>query len=115
MRLLALIVIGIGAAAPAEPLPDVGEIRSGKPFVQALDQPIAATWENVDARTIARRLTVTRGTAIVLDRRIDPSRERTLTASGESLRAFCERFAGHVEAGLSIVGNTIYIGPPAAA
>ncbi|MFN0056041.1 MAG: STN domain-containing protein [Planctomycetales bacterium] len=98
-------------SAAAEPPP----LLVGKPFQKALEQPISATWERVDLRTIVRRIEGAQHTAILLDRRIDPSRERVATASGEPLLTFLERLAEQVEGRLSIVGNVAYLGPPEAA
>lgn len=90
-------------------------LLAGKAFALALEQPFAAAWENVGVRTIARRIEAARGVSILLDRRIDPSREHSLAANGESLREFVERLAQSAGGAMSSVGNTLYVGPPASA
>jgi len=99
--------IGALQAAP----PDRVDWLSAKPFQQALTAPIAATWENVDLRTITRRIAATRGTAIVLDRRIDPSRQFESSASNQPLLEFLQELAREAGGQASVVGNVVYIGP----
>lgn len=90
-------------------------LLTGPALRQALDQPLAATWENVDLRTIAGRISAARHVALVVDRRIDPSRARSFSADGELLGAFLERLAGESSAGTSVTGSVVYVGPAAAA
>ncbi|MSR58345.1 MAG: hypothetical protein EXS05_11825 [Planctomycetaceae bacterium] len=86
-----------------------------KPFHQALDQPFAATWKNIDLRTITGRITSARHIAILVDRRLDPSRTHSVAASGEAVGAFLERLAEESGGRTSTASNTIYLGPQAAA
>lgn len=95
--------------------PDSIPPRAGQAFVRALEQPFAATWENVDLRQIAKRITTTRGVTILLDRRIDPSRGHAFTATGEPLGEFLARLADAAGGSASLLGSVAYIGPPEAA
>lgn len=101
----------IGRSQEPESVP----LLAGKAFVQALDRPFGAKWENVDLRQIARRIAATRGTTLLLDRRLDPSRERTVVAGGEPLRDFLGKLADAAGGTLSVIGNTAYFGPAHAA
>ncbi|HTI49918.1 MAG TPA: hypothetical protein VL475_03165, partial [Planctomycetaceae bacterium] len=95
---------------------DVGPdpLLTGKPFRVTLDRPFAATWENVSLRTISRRIVATQHTAILLDRRLDPTCEHSIAATGEPLRAFLERLAAQAGGKETVVGNTVFLGPPVA-
>lgn len=77
--------------------------------------PLTATWDGGGLRTIARQLEITHKVSIVLDRRIDPTASHPASATGETLAAFLERLAADASAGATVIGNTVYLGPPAAA
>lgn len=102
--------VGSLCAAPPERI----DWLTAKPFQQALAAPISATWENVDLRTITRRVATTRRTSILLDRRIDPSRDYEATASNQSLLGVLQDLSHRAGGQASVVGNTIYVGPPEA-
>ncbi len=51
------------------------EFLSGTPFQKALDQSLGGAWTGVSVRDVLREISRTRKVAIVLDRRIDPTRE----------------------------------------
>ena len=110
VAILAAACAATSGAHQAAP-PDRVEWLTAKPFQQALAAPIAATWENVDLRTITRRIAATRGTAILLDRRIDPSRQVESSASNQSLLEFLQELAREAGGQASVIGNVVYIGP----
>jgi hypothetical protein len=85
-------------------------LETGRAFQQALDQPFSATWDHVDLATILRRIGETRRIAVVADRRIDPSREISASASGESLREFLDALGQRNSASLRVVGNVAFLG-----
>lgn len=89
--------------------------RTGKRFTQTLEEPFSAAWANASLRTILRDVESTCAVAILLDRRIDPSRELSISATGEPLGKFLARLAEDSGADLSLAGNIVYIGPSAAA
>jgi hypothetical protein len=97
--------------------PDVAPMpfQSGKLFQAALDRPFSATWENVNLRNISRRIAATQRVAILLDRRLDPTCEHSMTAPGESLRSFLDRLAENAGGKSVALGSVVYLGPPAAA
>lgn len=111
MLTAAVVLCGLAFAGEAGSEPATAEPLTGPAVSTALQQSFGATWKNVGLRTIARRITETRGTAILLDRRLDPTRERTLTASGEPLLAFLEQLAHEAQGEVRQVGNTLYLGP----
>ncbi|MGQ0635994.1 MAG: secretin and TonB N-terminal domain-containing protein [Planctomycetaceae bacterium] len=113
-RQLIAAIVSLGLSVAANELPS-DEFRTGKAFAAALDQPFAAVWENSTLRSIVRQVGEARGVAIVADRRLDPSREVSIAANGESLREFLDRLAALYGARVSVVGDTVYLGPAAAA
>src|SRR5262249_13588918 len=56
-----------------------------------------------------------RHVAILLDRRIDPTASLRADAGGEMLGDFLERLASGSNSGAVLVGNSVYLGPAAAA
>ncbi len=98
------------AANGADP-PENGGFHSGKGFRQALDRTISATWEQVDLRTITRRIEETRQIALLVDRRLDPSRPVKFAAHDVRLGELLERLASERDAEAIVVGNTVYLGP----
>jgi hypothetical protein len=112
----AAVILGCGvllAQATAEVAPT--PLHVGPLLQAALDRPFAATWENVNLRNIARRISATQHVAILLDRRLDPTCEYSVTAPDEPLRSFLDRLAESGGGRGAVVGNTVYLGPPAAA
>ena len=88
---------------------------TSKQFRDQLDQPISATWENVPLRGILRRIGDSRKISILLDRRIDPEQTFPITVHDLPLRAALKQIAERASGRVSIVANTVYIGPPASA
>lgn len=111
-------------AESAQPLPDAGEGSgrkpatkhlTGKPFEDALSQAVSISWQERRLRSGLQQLSEAREVAILLDRRIDPEQSMTLGLSKLSLRDVVRTIAAECDAGVSIVGSTIYIGPPESA
>jgi hypothetical protein len=85
---------------------------------KALEQPVSGTWEGngVNLRTVLRAIEEARHVAVLSDRRLDPTASLRADAAGEPLSDFLERLAAGSNAGATVVGNTVYLGPaPAAA
>ncbi len=95
---------------------DPASFLTGPTFRKALEQPVSGTWggNDVNLRTILRAIAEARQVAVLPDRRIDPTGNRQATAAGEPLGDFLERFAAGSNAGIAVVGNTVYLGPPVA-
>jgi len=103
----------IQADEPVETVPI--HFVTGTTFRKVVEQPVTATWDNVNLRTIVRGIEEAKRVAILCDRRIDPTAELHVSASGEPLADFLERLAAGSQAGGTILGNTIYLGPRAMA
>ena len=84
----------------------------GKPFEDALNQSVSISWQERRLRSGLNQLAEAREVALLLDRRIDPEQALTLGLSRIPLRDVLRTIATECDAGLSIVGSTIYIGPP---
>lgn len=96
----------MGAFA-AEPL-------SGKPFETALDQRIGRSWTGQDGHTlrdVVKQLADSQRLSIMLDRRIDPTQSIELTSPPAPVRDIVIAVARKVEAGMSVIGNVVYVGP----
>jgi hypothetical protein len=114
----AAVILGCGVLlgqATSDVAPAPVPLHVGPLLAADLDRPFAATWENVNLRNIARRISATRHVAILLDRRLDPTCEHSLTAPDEPLRSFLDRLAERVGGMRTVAGNSVYLGPPAAA
>lgn len=88
---------------------------TGPAFRKAIEQPVSATEDESNLRMIVRGLEDLKHVSILLDRRLDPTAMLSASAAGESLREFLERLASGSNARATVLGNTIYLGPPVAA
>jgi hypothetical protein len=80
-------------------------------FESALDRKMNSTWRRVSLRAILEAISREREISILLDRRIDPTRNRSWSFSGRPLRTELSDLAEQLDASLSITGNTVYLGP----
>lgn len=87
------------------------EFVSGSAFQNALRSQISGTWDHVRLRDILKRISDERQIAILLDRRIDPSRELSLSAAGQTTSRFLELLVLPVGGKTSEVGQIVYLGP----
>lgn len=71
-------------------------------------------WSGVPFRTAVRRLTRPEGIAVVLDRRIDPSRTISFEATGRTIGDVLDGLATDAGGEYRIVGGTVFLGPPSA-
>lgn len=92
-----------------------GEFKSGRDFEAALAGVFSASWSNVSLRRMLERISETQRVAVLLDRRLDPTREVAVRIDSASLRDGLETIAEEVGGGMSVVGNTLYVGPADAA
>lgn len=88
-------------------------LKTGKLFRDELDKPLTASWKNVSLRRICRRLQEVREVSILIDRRIDPTQSIAVEFNAVRLETALNTLAAKVNAQVSIVANTVYIGPPA--
>ena len=91
------------------------EYKTDREFESALADTLSAAWSNVSLRHVLHRLAETQRVAILLDRRIDPGQDVLVANEGASLSEVLAAIATGAEAGVSVVGNTVYVGPPEAA
>jgi hypothetical protein len=86
-------------------------LKTGKEFHDELGKPLTATWQNVPARRVLRRMAESRRISILLDRRIDPTQPLAVDFSGQPLQSALESIAAKVDGQVSVLGNTVCIGP----
>ena len=119
-----LVVTSVRLAEPAQPAPQDGlsvepaspesdavKYLTGSEFENALSQPVSLSWQERPLRLGLRQLSESREVAVLLDRRIDPEQSLTLGLSKLSLLDILSTIATECGAGISVVGNTVYVGP----
>jgi hypothetical protein len=89
--------------------------KTGTALRKQLETPLSLTWGDRELRGALESLGKNTGVTIFLDRRIDPNRKLTLSAADEPLRTLLLRVAEQVEAGVSLVGSVVYVGPKSTA
>jgi hypothetical protein len=87
--------------------------KTGAALRKQLETPISLVWGDREARGAFDSLARGTGVAIFLDRRIDPTRKLTLRVTDEPLRGVLATAAEQVDAGVTLVGSVVYIGPKA--
>jgi hypothetical protein len=90
---------------------DRPDFRTGSAFRRELAQPVTVTRSDVELRPLLARLGADRGIAIVLDRRIDPGRRLDANLPPMKLLSAIRQIAAQAEASVSVIGDTVYIGP----
>ncbi len=94
-------------------------LLSGIRFRQSLSQRVSVSWSNTSTdrlrqhsiRHIARRVQELWQVSILLDRRIDPSSEMEIRASNRPVHEVLGLLAEPLGGSISVVGNTVYMGP----
>jgi hypothetical protein len=86
-------------------------LKTGKEFRDELDKPLTAAWQNVPTRRVLNRIAESRRISVLLDRRIDPTQPVAVDFNGGRLRAALESIATQVNGQISVLGNTVCIGP----
>lgn len=84
---------------------------TGVAFDRSVRLPIMITREEIALRTLLRQLAEQREVAIYLDRRIDPSSRVDAVLSATSLPEAVEDIVEPLAAGVSVVADTLYVGP----
>ena len=112
----ALLSLVVTLAPPGGVVLDraVPKLLIGRQFQDALQQPLSAEWKNVPLRGVLRRISEARATAVLLDRGIDPTAITNVQFQRIPLRDALKTIARKNRAGLSVVGNSVYIGPTSA-
>ena len=101
-----LIVATLGAAA--EPVAWL----TGGALQQQLEQPVSGSWSRISLRRALKRFARSVRVAIVLDRRVDPSRSLELTLQPQPLETALEQIAAEQKIGVAMLGPVAYFGPP---
>jgi hypothetical protein len=109
-----------GAGMPESPgVSTERPVLSGIRFRQSLSQRVSVSWTNTSTdrlrqhsiRHITRRVQELWRVSILLDRRIDPSSEMEVRASNRPVREVLGLLVEPLGGGISVVGNTVYMGP----
>ena len=101
-------VASVGAA-------DSPEWLTGKAFWEKLNSPATVIWKDSPIRRYVTDFARAQHVGILLDRRVDPDGELTLTAREKPVLAILQMVAESRNLRISIVGNVVYAGPPKSA
>jgi hypothetical protein len=111
-------MLSLHAIAQPLPSPDnlvltraTTDFLTGRDFEEALAKTISLAWQGQNLRDGLRQLSETRSVSILLDRRIDPGQQLTMQIQKVSLQSLLNLIATEVRAGISILGNVVYVGP----
>lgn len=114
VRITAVVVVAAAISLPVSA--DEGtDFATGSAFRSALEQSFSASWEKDSLRGIVHAVESAKHVSILLDRRLDPTGIRSLQVAGETLRGCLERLAAESDATATVIGSTVYLGPPATA
>lgn len=89
----------------------VPALVTGSRFESELRGTISASWQQVALRPMLRRISEDRHVGILLDRRIDPTQELAVDFDNQTLLSGLQDVARRAGGAVSVVGNTVYIGP----
>ena len=99
-----------GSAAPI--LTDTPpNFLTDRAFEDALAESISLAWQGQNLRDGLQKLSETKQLSIILDRRIDPSQQLTLQIQKRTLKTVLKVIATEARADISVLGNTVYVGP----
>ncbi len=119
LRTLAQVAFAVVGILIIMPLSEAAELPikfvTGSKFKESLDQTMGLSWTDQVLRPGLKKLSATREVSIVLDRRIDPDTKLSLTTPRATFRDLIFGVSEQTKTGLSVIGNTIYVGPPATA
>lgn len=90
---------------------DAVDWKTGVEFRRQLESPVGLKWGENPLRDAIGRLARTQGTAIFLDRRVDPDQRVEFTSRDEPFEVAIARLCQQLGLGESILGSVIYIGP----
>jgi hypothetical protein len=107
-----LLGIAIALSGPAvqvqRPVP---RLNTSRAFQRALSEKVTAGFVDAPLRRGLAGISAKWKVAILVDRRVDPTRKVTLSLKEASLKDAIAAIAKTASARTAIVGNTIYIGP----
>jgi hypothetical protein len=90
---------------------DSTEWKTGAAFRKQLELPIGIKLGENPLRSALGRLSRAQGTAIFLDRRVDPDQKVDFSSNDEPFDLALAKLCGQLGLGKSIVGSVIYLGP----
>jgi len=96
---------------PADPTPRDSKFVSNRALERNMESPFAASWKNVPLRDILRAISQQRNVSVLCDRRIDPTTRLIVDLNSVRLSDSLADLANRVEAGVSVAGNTVCVGP----
>jgi hypothetical protein len=88
---------------------------TGPAFRQTLAQPVDIFWSSIPLRRAMTSLSQAQHVAIVIDRRVDPSRKLDVEVKNVSLESALRLVADRCGLGVGRLGDVIYLGPVSAA
>lgn len=109
--LLAWCLWGVDAEPPRPANPPAPLV--GSDFAAALERPLTTSWENVELRTILRRLAESQRIAVILDGRLDPTVTVNLAVTDRPLVEVVDQLAARVDGGVGRTASVLYVGPVA--
>lgn len=107
-----LCAAALAAASEVELNRPVPALQVGRRFRAALEEPVSAAWAHVPVRAILKKVSAERQVSILLDRRIDPTRELSIDVTALPLREALAEIAAGAAGQASVLENTVYLGPP---
>ncbi len=101
----------VAADAPSVVTNKLSKPVIGGKFDDALKQPLGLTWADESLRVGLWSLAQARQVSILLDRRVNPETKVSIEIQRVPLRDLIEQLAQRPGLGVSVVGNSIYVGP----
>ena len=115
MHIGILLSTAIALSGPAVQLKrPAPRLNTSRAFQRALTEKVTANFLDAPLRRGLAGISAKWKVAILLDRRVDPTRKITLSLKETPLKDAIAAIAKSVSARTAIVGNTIYIGPASA-
>lgn len=106
-----LFVLGAAWLCPPAAAQTVN-YHTGQELRGKLRLPAGVSWSGVPLRDALEMLGRDQRTAVMLDRRVDPSRPVNFSLRTESLEQLLQEFAAHGNIEMSLVDSVVYFGPP---
>lgn len=109
--LLATLIACGGLMGAASAAAQSNSVATGSAFREQLRLPAGVAWSGVPLRDALECLGRDHRVAIMLDRRIDPSRPVSLTIAQQPLEHVLLTLARHLDLGVCFVDPVVYFGP----
>ena len=107
----AIVTLGVLLLGSPVQAQDSGDWKTGAAFRKQLEATVGINWGDNPLRDALGRLSRAQGTAIFLDRRIDPDQRVEFTSRDEPFEVALVRLCGQLGLGKSVLGSVIYLGP----